>query len=789
MKKLLLAAMASLALSATGFALAPGWEDVFKLEKDLKFDDLFPRRSHFGPAARVLGFSQDDRYLAYVWSGWNTFGNELWLYDTRSGKSEQITSPEMFAKFDGDVMKAKKEFEENNKRWEEWEKLDDTKYREEQEKFQEEQRKRRGPRPNYGTVSDVAWGKKKNEMLFIYKGDIYRWMDFKKDPTRLTWTSESEGNIEYLPDDSGFVFRRGNGVYRMQFDSPAVMQINPSLTGGVNFTSYRLSKDGKQMLVFGSKSKGESRQVDYIVYRNRFAEARKTSRGVADDDFMSESYMYLYDITPEALTNPDKESKAFEIWKWPGGEEYQETSISDNPWSPDGKSFVFGTWARDKKEWKLLEANLETQKVRTVWEGTSDGEHRTPSLMNPFYNHEGDQIVCLLDRSGWRQMHLIDAKSGKETQVTRGEFETYPLYLSSDKGYAIAEASKEHLARMDFYKVNLKSGAMERMTSKDGTYEPRVKANKSDMLIAQFNSWHQMRETFVISKGKETQMTDSHRSKPFWDSIKIQPELFTFTNRHGDTIHGYMYLPPGYKKTDKRPLFVYVYGGPLGTGKSVVDGTFQSTGSMFNMYLAQTLGYVTCTIDTRGQSGYSAAFGKANWEQIGKPQSEDLEDLVKYMATNYNIDRTKTGLTGWSFGGFQTQYCMYNTPDVFTLGIAGAGPTQWQNYNTWYSGGVVANAPKGKGEEVDKYSLTHSAKNLKNPLLLLHGMEDTNVLYQDTVFVYRELLKAGKGPLVELSLDPTGGHGLGGDINTRDRHLIYLAFIVKHWGLPDYLGK
>ena len=69
---------------------------------------------------------------------------------------------------------------------------------------------------------------------------------------------------------------------------------------------------------------------------------------------------------------------------------------------------------------------------------------------------------------------------------------------------------------------------------------------------------------------------------------------------------------------------------------------------------------------------------------------------------------------------------------------------------------------------------------LKGPLLLIHGMEDPNVLFQDTVRVYRELLKAGKGPLVELFLDPTGGHGLGGDVNTLNRMKKYEAFLLQH---------
>ena len=61
-------------------------------------------------------------------------------------------------------------------------------------------------------------------------------------------------------------------------------------------------------------------------------------------------------------------------------------------------------------------------------------------------------------------------------------------------------------------------------------------------------------------------------------------------------------------------------------------------------------------------------------------------------------------------------------------------------------------------------------------------MEDSNVLYQDTVRVYRELLKAGKETLVELFLDPTGGHGLGGDVKTLSRYRKYEQFLMRTIG-------
>ena len=128
--------------------------------------------------------------------------------------------------------------------------------------------------------------------------------------------------------------------------------------------------------------------------------------------------------------------------------------------------------------------------------------------------------------------------------------------------------------------------------------------------------------------------------------------------------------------------------------------------------------------------------------------------------------------------------CLYTEPDVFACGIAGAGPTEWANYNSWYTTGTIGEKENldSKSTENELYSLLPLAKNLKAKLLLIHGMEDSNVLYQDTVRVYRELLKAGKETLVELFLDPTGGHGLGGDVKTLNRYRKYEEFLVRCLG-------
>ena len=165
-------------------------------------------------------------------------------------------------------------------------------------------------------------------------------------------------------------------------------------------------------------------------------------------------------------------------------------------------------------------------------------------------------------------------------------------------------------------------------------------------------------------------------------------------------------------------------------------------------------------------------------EEVG---ARFVVDGVEYLVANHGVDPERVGIHGWSFGGFQTQMCLYTEPEVFQVGIAGAGPTEWENYNAWYSTGTIGPSREG-ATDLEEYSLLPLAKNLEGKLLLVHGMEDSNVLYQDTVRVYRELLKADKEVNVELFLDPTGGHGLGGDVKSIGRYRKYEDFLVRHLG-------
>ncbi len=432
--------------------------------------------------------------------------------------------------------------------------------------------------------------------------------------------------------------------------------------------------------------------------------------------------------------------------------------------------------AEEKPEFKI-------ENARVVYEFYHFGGPNTPGMVQPQYLPDSRRMVFITELSGYRQLSLLDPRYQLMTQLTQGQFEVYPFDLSEDHTTIFATATVDDAAQEQVYAINTETGAMRKLSTGEGVYSSVAVSDDGKHLLGNRADFGALNELQVIATGEEpttTVLTDSHPQEAH-KLTTVSPEYFTFENRHGQKILGHMFKPKDWTPEDRRPLLVYVYGGPLGEQKMATRGSFNTSSYGFARYMTEVHGWVTATIDPRGASGYGAIFEKANFEQVGKPQTEDLVDGANWLVDNAGVDKTKMALHGWSFGGFQTQMVMYTEPDVFAAGIAGAGPTEWENYNSWYSTGTIGSGQVGK-PVLEQYSLLPLAKNLKGRLLLIHGMEDDNVLYQDTVRVYRELLKAGKEVNVELFLDPTGGHGLGGDVKTLGRFRKYEDFLLRYLG-------
>jgi dienelactone hydrolase len=811
-------------------------------DEGLTLERIFPEKSFFGPSARSASFSFDGKYAVWLWRPYleRRHGSDLWVLDVGGGgEPRRVTSASVLAPFQEQarevvqdrVQKAKAKAEAKEKEKQKAQGAADAVKTEEPPDVElgdlvDEDDAEDEQAPRYAGVSSLTWSPTANELIFTAGGDLYRWAPGDDAPTRLTKTRATESGVQYLPDGAGYIYSRDRGLVRVRFGSHLIEQLDPELPSGETLAGTELSPDGKQVALLARKGTGTfgggSRTVNIADYGDRFMQVRQVPRHVSDDPLPKQQTIYYLYVLPEPMVENGKLYKLHE-------HEHSgpRDAAGDMEWAPDSSRVAFSTYTQSTDEvlvfearapepaaaapdapdaeqteapadWSTLveqakgsEAEAQDEVVaqapvehpaRVVNRFLHNGGPNTPRMIDPQYLADSRRMVFVAELGGFRHLHMLDPLYEQLEPLTRGRFEVYALDMPAHREWMLVASTKESPSCNDVYTVDPESGEMTRLSIAMGRYESAVVSPDGRTLLANFESYSGPRELVRVDVVERTQtlLTDSH-PKEAHELTQVTPEFFDYPNRHGQTVHGFVFKPEGATPKDKRPLLIYVYGGPLGTRKEVLQGSYSGSAYFFARYMCEKHGYVTATIDPRGMSGYGALFEKANFEQVGKPQVEDLVDGVKYLVEIAGVDPARVGIHGWSFGGFQTQMCLYTEPDVFACGIAGAGPTEWENYNSWYSTGTIGKSREGQ-PDLEKYSLLPIAKDLKHKLLLVHGMEDSNVLYQDTVRVYAELLKAGKETLVELFLDPSGGHGLGGHVKSLGRYKKYEEFLLRCLG-------
>ncbi|MCZ6836995.1 MAG: prolyl oligopeptidase family serine peptidase, partial [Planctomycetota bacterium] len=596
--------------------------------------------------------------------------------------------------------------------------------------------------PRYGGVRSIQWSPTSHTLLMLSGGDIYQYDVAEDEIQRLTRTKEPERGVQYLPDGSGYTYMRGNSLICIEYGSHTIKQLDPKLPDGETMQSYNLSPDGTRLVMMtrkGQGGRGGGEKVTIVNYRDRFAKANQVNRQVPSSKYPDIEWgIYLYDLSKHMTE--EGALKKVHSHKNSGPRDSFMVTRSAPQWSPDSSKVAFSVFNQETSLVEILEAGFEDEEedeadeveetgdeaddaedeegessdkakesdneadeddegedfeiseAKVIYKFFHHGGPNTPSMIQPYYLADNRRLAFVTEQSGFRHVHVLDPLYETLDPLTRGRFEVYPQDISEDHSTMIVRSNREGISVSNYYALDLETGDMTRLTSGDGVYSGGSISDDGTHLLATYVDFGELRELRAIDltrdENPETILTDSHpeKVKPLTEPI---PEYFSFKNRHGHTIHGHMFKPDDWTADDKRPLMIYVYGGPLGSNRNMLArGSYSASSYLFAYYMAKEHGYVTCTIDPRGVSGYGAKFEKANFEQVGKPQVEDIVDAGKWMIANQGVDADRIGMHGWSFGGFQTQMCLYTEPDFFACGIAGAGPTEWFNYNSWYTTGT-----------------------------------------------------------------------------------------------------
>ncbi len=281
----------------------------------------------------------------------------------------------------------------------------------------------------------------------------------------------------------------------------------------------------------------------------------------------------------------------------------------------------------------------------------------------------------------------------------------------------------------------------------------------------------------LIAWIEENKLDETHPYAPYLENHTV-PEYRTMTAGDGQTLYYSIQLPPDFDPGKKYPALVEVYGGP---GAQTVTRNWERLSDQF--YSRE--GYIVFRLDNRGMANRGNKFEDVIYRQTGGPEVRDQLVGVEWLKSQPFVDADRVAIQGWSYGGYMALMTILQAPEgTFAAAVAGAPVTDWKLYDTFYTERYM-DTPQDNPEGYEKSSVFYHLERLETELpnlMLVHGMADDNVTFDNTTRLMAELQQ--KGIVFDLMTYPGQRHGIRGE--TLGIHLMKtrMAFLDRHLKAP-----
>ena len=393
---------------------------------------------------------------------------------------------------------------------------------------------------------------------------------------------------------------------------------------------------------------------------------------------------------------------------------------------------------------------------------------------SPYYINESvfDNIMFypqnfsfISEKDGYSHLYWYSMGGNLVKQVTKGKFEV-KRFIGWDAATNTFyfESNEESPLRTAVYKTDKKGGRI-KLSEKAGTNSAIFSSNLKYFM----NTYSNLQTPAVITlndntgKVLKTLVTNQKLKETLAQYQLPKKEFFTFRTSQGTELNGWMIKPANFNESKKYPVLLYQYSGP--GSQEVVDkwGIGGDRGGIgWDAYMASK-GYVIVCVDGRGTGGRGAEFAKCTYLNLGVKEAQDQVETAKHMAAQPYVDKSRIGIWGWSFGGYMTIMSMSEGTPVFKAGAAVAAVTDWRFYDTVYVERFMR-TPQQNAEGYKAGSAFTRAANLNGRLLLVHGMADDNVHFQNCAEYSECLVQADKQ--FDMQVYTNRNHGIYGG-NTR----------------------
>ena len=441
-------------------------------------------------------------------------------------------------------------------------------------------------------------------------------------------------------------------------------------------------------------------------------------------------------------------------------------------WSPDGKSMVFVRTAGDEKKlplipvrpepWSLWTADVATGAGRLLWRSGNKLADSLPALTEDVSLHvAGDgRVVFASERDGRNHLYSV-AAGGEPILLTPGDFDVEDVTLSADKASVIYSSNQGDVDRRHIWRVAVPGGKPQQALTAGETMEwTPVETGDGASVLCLGSTATSPAMPYAIHEKEREMIASQALPGDFPSASLVTPKQVIFRSDDGMTVHGQLFLPRN--ASGKIPGLVFMHGGPIRQmmlGFHYMD--YYHNAYAQNQYLASR-GYAVLSVNYRLGIMYGREFREAlNTVWRGAAEYKDVVAAGKYLQSLAEVDKDKIGLWGGSYGGFLTAMGLARNSDLFKAGVDFHGVHDWSVFLTEepFFGSLASRPPDAEAAVKLAWSSSPDAsvQTWKSPVLLIHGDDDRNVPFSQTVDLVQRL-RAQKTPFEQIVL-PDEIHG------------------------------
>jgi len=393
---------------------------------------------------------------------------------------------------------------------------------------------------------------------------------------------------------------------------------------------------------------------------------------------------------------------------------------------------------------------------------------------------DGRTIWFTSERDGYNHLYTVRADGSGLRQLTRGEWEVTSVDVSPDEKRFILHTTEGSPFEQHVYHMNFDGSGRVRITTEPGQHQATPAPDASRLAVVHSYS-NRPPELFIMDNKPGARMrrittspTEEWRSFPW-----IDPEIIRFPARDGAMVPARIYRPRDLGARPNGAAVIFVHGA--GYLHNVHKGWSTYYREYMFHHLLAARGYTVLDIDYRGSAGYGRDWRTAIYRHMGGKDLTDQIDGARWLVENEGIESfERIGIYGGSYGGFITLMALFTAPESFGAGAALRAVTDWAHYNHWYTSRIL-NLPQDDEEAYRRSSPIYFAEGLEDPLLIAHGMVDTNVHFSDVVRLAQRLIELGKTDW-EMAVYPVEDHGFVEPSSWTDEYRRILELFERHIG-------